>query len=253
MVNKQIVNEIVLGTMLGDGGLEYPSPTSRCKNPLLGVTHCLYKEKEQTKLLRQLISTYYTVGKLTEDVKKNTIRFRISSKEVDLIKLVESTTRLDRKRFVDVNSITLIVLLFWYLDDGSLTLGKQKRPKGYTLYRRLKITAKSYSEENLIEVCDLINSKFKLNFKIDYEKGKAVGLVISNNKKNICDFLSLLEPYMYLVHSEMNYKFCLGFDEELEGSKLREDDKLLYRKHTKCKIKCECRNKILKDFLKFND
>ena len=181
---KDEIFQIILGTMLGDGGFEFPSSTSGQLYPKMRVTHCLEKETNQTILLKDLISEHYKTGIFSKDKNKNTIRFGVSSTETEITSaLLELTRYDDRKRKIPVSNITPLVLLFWYLDDGSLSVGKQKRKNSYTIFRRLKITGKSYKEEDILECIDFINKSYNLNFRPDRENGRVIGMIISNNKK----------------------------------------------------------------------
>lgn len=162
--------------------------------------------------------------------------------------MIELTRYEDNTRKLpDIKYITPIVLLFWYLDDGSLIVSKQKRPNGRkpTIYRKLKISLQSFKDEDIIIFTKKLNEKFKLNFKIGYTKikneKKVSDIYISNNIKNITEFLDLIYIYKDLIPKEMHYKFCLCYHE----TRLLKDDS--YNKYNVCNFHnthmCECRNK----------
>lgn len=246
-MNKQIVDEMIFGSCLGDGGIN--KAVGKNKHAYISFTHNLKKETEYTEMKHKLISEYYKVGKLKINEKKNTIAFALSSNEFELTNWIKSNTRKDdnkRKLPVDkLHLITKIALLFWYLDDGSLTIGIQKRQgRKSSIYRKLRIALQSFKDEEIIATMNYINKEFDLSFKPFIEKGKIVSIGISNNIDEIIKFLKLFDDCQHLIPECLKYKFCLCY----KKTKMNKKD---YEIYNKCNFHetsiCTCRNKDLTD------
>jgi len=163
--------------------------------------------------------------------------------------MLNHTRNLDNKRiFPNIKFINLISILFWYLDDGSLSIIEQKREgRKNSIHRKLRIHLQSYDDEDIIKFIRAFNNKFDLSFKPFYEniKGnrKIVAIGVSNNIKEIAKFLDLIFPYINLIPKSMHYKFCLCY-----LPTLMMHDKVLEKYNIcdfhKTKI-CQCRNKDL--------
>jgi len=219
MNEKEYVDSLILGSCLGDAGITKAS--GRCKS-YIDFCQCLSKEKDYAIHKKDLISKYYKTNSLIESNKKNTIRFSISSTEREIITKIEDFTRYkednSRKLLTDhLDSINEVVLLYWYLDDGSLAISEQKRHnrKG-SVNRKLRIALSSFKDDEILKLIEYINSKFELSFRPFVEKGKIVSIGINNNIKEISKFLSLIYPYKDMLPKCMHYKFCLCYAPTLQ-------------------------------------
>ncbi|QQM14598.1 LAGLIDADG homing endonuclease [Staphylococcus phage MarsHill] len=242
-MEKEKVNSIILGSLLGDGHIE--APRGNNVNPSLGFTQESIKEVEYINRKYNIISEYYKTNKVRKG-HFNTLRFSISSKEKELIRNMIEISRYEdnSRRLPDIKFIDPIVLLFWYIDDGSLSVGYQKRPNNRkpTLSRRLKITLASYKDEDIEKFVKEVNEKFNLNFKVMREKGKIKDIGMKKFD-DILDFLDLIRPYFYLIPKENQYKFCICY----KSTRIFND--LKYERYNMCDFHntkiCECRNKDL--------
>ena len=246
-IDKKFVDSLILGSMLGDGSVEKPSGLRI--NYVLSFTQNSKNNKELNyiKLKFDLISMFYKTNNIREK-HNNTLSFSISTKEKILTEKIRNISRYENnsRKIPDIKYIDPVVMLFWYLDDGSLSVGEQKRKYKSTISRRLKITLCSYTDEDILKFIKDFKNKFDIEFKPLKYKGKIKDIGLKKIEE-ITKFLDLIEPYRYLIPEEQQYKFCMCIlDENLN-------------KYNKCNVIntgiCTCRNKKL-DFLErynFND
>lgn len=233
----KFVNDMILGSVLGDGCLE--KPTGFRKNYLISFCQNSKneKEKEYIELKYNLISKYYKTNKIR--IKHhNTYHFSISTKEKELTDKTFNLTRYEdnTRKIPNIKYINEVVMLFWYIDDGSLTVGVQKRPNGRlsTIYRRLKISLASYKDEDILKFVKDFKKKFNIEFKVSKNKNKITDITIKK-KDEIVKFLNLISKYKDIIPSKQQYKFCLCETNEK------------YLKYNICNFSntgiCTCRNK----------
>jgi hypothetical protein len=243
-INKEFVFNMILGSCLGDGGIEKACGKNLYSS--ISFTHNLKKELDYINFKKDLISKYYKTGILTKSDKKNTVKFRISSNEYEITnKIIELTRKENNKRSLlknNLNYINEIVLLFWYLDDGSLSIIKQKRKNGnINIHRKLRIALSSFDDDEIINLTNYINEKYDLNFKTNKENNKIVSIGINNNLKEITKFLDIILPYKEIIPECMHYKFCLCYTDTFI---LKNNN---YKNYNICDFYntciCTCRNK----------
>lgn len=236
-LDKYFTDNMILGSVLGDGSLEKPEGLR--KNYLISFTQNSKNEKEKKyiELKHHLCKKFYK----TNDIRKkhnNTYHFSISTKEKELIDRIRNLTRYEdnTRKLPPIEYINEIVMLFWYLDDGSLTIGLQKRPNGRksSITRRLKITLSSYRDEDILKFVDDFKDKFNIDFKVLRNHGKIKDIALKK-KNEIVKFLDLLLKYKEIIPEEQMYKFCLCETNEK------------YLKYNICNFNktgiCTCRNK----------
>lgn len=238
------VKDMLIGTLLGDGSIEKQSV--KCNTYTIGVTQCNSKESNYIEHKHSLLKEYFDVLDIAP-AHNNTKRFRFSRSEKDLIDEMTELTRYEdnSRKIPDIDVITDIVLLYWYLDDGSLSIIKQKRPNGRkpSIHRKLRIALSSFRDEDILIFLEKLNSKFNLNFRPFYEHNKIISIGISNNLFEIIKFLDIINPYKKFIPKEMHYKFCLCY----HHTKTLKDDNLI--KYNSCNVHktgiCTCRNRDL--------
>jgi hypothetical protein len=214
-MDKFFVENMILGSLLGDGSVEKPCNLN--KNYILSFHQDSKKEFNYITFKNYLISKYFKTNKIRKG-NNNTLRFSISSKEKKFIDNVREKVRYEdnSRKFPDINDLNEVSLLFWYLDDGSLSVCEQKRKnRKNSVYRKLRIHLQSYRDYDILNFLNKLNLKFNLSFKPFYQniKGekKIVSIGISNNIKEISKFLEIIYPYKDIIPFEMHYKFCLAF------------------------------------------
>lgn len=241
--SKEYVDSMILGSLMGDGHIN--APRGNNINPTIGFTAESVKEVKYLKLKYDLVNKFYKTGKIRKGHFK-TNRFDISSKEKELTQKMIDMTRLEnnKRKYPDIKDFNEVALLYWYIDDGSLSLGIQKRPNGRksTISRSISIALKSYKTEDTLEFMELINKKFNLNFKPKFYKGKTEGIRIKK-LDDMVNFLELMNPLLKDIPKEQYYKFCMGY---YANRNPKED----YYKYNKCNfhenLYCNCRDKQIK-------
>lgn len=245
-ITRKTVDDIILGSALGDGSIEKPS--GKNIRPTMSFHHSREKEFDYIRFKHEVISKYYRTNNVRTG-NNNTERFSISSLEEEIISRVQALTRYpdNTRKLPSAEYMTPLSLLIWYLDDGSFPICIQKRKYKNSIHRKLKITLKSYRDEDILQFLDEINPKFKLNLRAYRENGKINDIGISNNIKEIAKFLEVIYPYKDLIPDQMHYKFCLGY----HSTQILNDPKL--KKYNVCDFHetytCTCRNKSFAELL----
>lgn len=239
---------MILGSCMGDGSVEKPHGLR--VNYLLSFHQNSLNEEQYIKFKHNLISTIYKTNPIRPG-NNNTLRFSISTKEKEITSFVVTNTRNSKNErvFPNIELINPITILFWYLDDGSLSISEQKRGgRKSSICRKLRIHLQSYNNVDILDFLEKFNTKFGLSFKPFYEKikgeRKIVSIGISNNIREIVKFLDLINPYINKIPKCMRYKFCLCF----VNTSIIKDQNL--NKYNVCNFHetkfCKCRNKSLR-------
>lgn len=246
--NEEMIHDMLIGCCLGDNYLEYNIKKDR-------VNRLVIKHKNENsdylRLKKKILDDYFYI----EDIKDRSfskyklnefvIKGNIEHNQNQLIYFAKILKDSSGKRILpkDLSLISPLSLYFWYLDDGCLSVQKVKRKYSFFLRKQISIALKSYSDESILKLIDYLNSTYNLNFKKKMCKEK-IGWISLDNKKDIIDFINLLEPYASkLTPKSMIYKFCLCEIPQTRGE--------CYPEYNKCncyntKI-CTCRNKNYND------
>ena len=241
---SKFLDSMILGSLLGDGSIEMP--TGYAVNPRISFTQATW-EKDYIDYKHDLCNELYKTNNVRE-AHNNTYRFGISSKEKILTESMIAKTRYENntRKLPKIDEINPVVILFWYLDDGSLTITETKRKnRKNSLSRKLKISLQSYKDDDILKFISDFKKKYDIEFKPQYEtiKGnkKIVSICLNNNLKEIIKFMDLIYPYKNLIPECMHYKFCICYKKTLQ---MKSDD---YSKYNNCDIIntgiCTCRKK----------
>lgn len=214
MTDIKFTKSMILGSMMGDGHINRPADHVVNGNYGLGITQNSLTEEDYIHFKHRLCSEYFVTNKVRSK-HNNTLTFDISMK--DKTGIVEEMIDLTRdkefkRKFPDIKSFDEVALLFWYLDDGSLSISGQKRPNGRksSMCRRLSINLKSYKDDDILDFTEKLNSKFNLNFKFKKYHGKIEAITI-RKLEDIYKFLKLVNPYIGSIPKSMHYKFCMCY------------------------------------------
>ena len=99
------------------------------------------------------------------------------------------------------NFFTRLELAIWFMDDGYCKF--RRRANGTLRDTRLEL-ALHEDEEIAQQICDIINTKFEVEFKISKGSGKGYILIMTHRHK-IKKFLSIVEPIVRDIEC-MHYK-----------------------------------------------
>lgn len=214
MTDIKFTKSMILGSMMGDGHVNRPAKHVINGNYGLGFTQNSLTEEEYIYFKHKLCNEYFATNKV-RNKHNNTLTFDISMKDdTGIVKEMINLTRDEKfkRKFPDINSFDVVSLLFWYLDDGSLSISEQKRPNGRksSMCRRLSIHLKSYDDNDIFDFTNKLNKKFNLNFKFKKCHGKIEAITI-RKLEDIYSFLQLMKPYVKIIPKSMHYKFCMCY------------------------------------------
>jgi hypothetical protein len=202
-------NEILFGCMLGDASIE---------KTFISIMHSIIYT-DYIILKYTLLKKYFNLGNIgisnnwgtnkNKELRKG-IRFRIlRSKENDLT-FYKSNFKNEKKNIIPLNYLkeylTPLAIFFWYFDDGSLVIRKPSALyKNYR--RRLSISLKSYSNEEIIYIVNYINYTFDLYFRPEYDSNKKIIKISTSSQIGICNFLTnIIKPNKHFIVTSMLYK-----------------------------------------------
>lgn len=213
--------QVLLGSLLGDGGIYYSTP--RSKNPIYMENHSL---KQQDYLLwKQLFlpfdTRYYKYqGKKG---KKMYSMCRIYSRSLPMLKKYHKW-KYEGGITKIITRLNAVGLLIWYLDEGYYVY-----PQGAS---SLCTHGFSYSINLFIQ--NWLLNKYKIEFKITKQKaGNQIYFYLHGRQKATKNLLELFKPYMFLVPESMHYKFGLDIN---KTEKMRKRDKKYRQEHKKEKL-----------------
>ena len=104
-----------------------------------------------------------------------------------------------------------MILAYWYMDDGSIEVCKQKRNgKLHYIGNRLNFHTNCFSIPECELMAKTLNDKFGLSFRIKELGGKNTGQTIlqTKSRKSIESFIKIIEPF---VIPEMQYKLKCAY------------------------------------------
>ncbi|ALN97835.1 hypothetical protein Bp8pS_156 [Bacillus phage vB_BpuM-BpSp] len=212
LVNEDECFQLLIGTLLGDSTIEK-------KNRSIVNTQSII-HRDYVEMKYNIFKKYYKVGVLGESKNWGTnpkeelrvgIRYRIWDKELSN-KIERIMFDENHKRIIpnDLNIITPLTLLFWYLDDGAFIV----RDNGKYIRRSLRIGLKSFSDESILRLIDYLKEKYDISFRAEYDKGRNTILKICmESVKEIAKFLELMYPFYNYIPKSLNYKFQPYFKE----------------------------------------
>ena len=207
------LQSMLLGCCLGDASLEYDSKKN-CKDLSFNHKH-LHKDYLEYKK-NYLDDNGLITGKLSKT--KTVYRFRVFKSNDKNKELVENMFNLlkdsdgNMKLPDDLSLINKDVLLFWFLDDGSLTTSKIKRKSKYFVDPAITIALKSYSDESILKLIDHIKNTYDIQFKPKRaSKGGKIGWISIRVHDEIKKFIDLLKSSEFFkdIPQCMHYKFCM--------------------------------------------
>jgi len=187
--------QIILGTLLGDSDLRMT--TVRSRNALFRNGHCdkdreyvfwKYKELETTGLFRH-------IPKLTVRQFKDRTGFRtrwwFRSRSHSVFTELHKLFYPNGKKIVPpevLEKLGDLGLAVWYMDDGSLSLGRPGRPM-------VSLCTEGFSLEENCLVRDWFKSKYGLSFKFIERSLGAYRLRLSR-RYEVYEFVDIVRPYI---------------------------------------------------------
>ena len=183
IVNSKDFNKdqksILIGTLLGDGCLNYSkkrsTPTIRFTQGYKQLEYLKYKHNCFSDLASKItISKSGFTDNLVYNFCVKTTPFNFELKDIYNNKNLSQNF---------INLINPLALAIWYLDNGSLAKKENK----------LTLHTERYSEETNIKLKEYLNKTFNLNFIVSKSKGYFYLRLV---KKDIPLFFNIINPYV---------------------------------------------------------
>lgn len=121
--------------------------------------------------------------------------------------------------------ITPLGLLFWFLDDGCLSVSKRKSlskeiTEGYRMSRFATISTNSFSYNDHLTAQKIFKDRFNIDLKI--HQGNKNGKTFYRlyfSAENFRKFYDIIRPYLSYIPKELYYKFDMKYSERLIKTK----------------------------------
>jgi hypothetical protein len=188
----KVVEQVILGTLLGDGSIPKPRPRNR---PSLVMGHG-EKQWDYLDLKRRLIGRGGTEywGKGGYEGSGRTKRIAIPT-STGVSNLIQTLCLRDGKRHITpewVAALDPLALAIWYMDDGSCTFPKTQRPRAH-------IAANRYPEDEAALLVKCLRDRFGIECGLFDYKGPTIVLSADGTER----FHSIIAPY---IHRDLKYK-----------------------------------------------
>lgn len=201
--------QIILGTMMGDGGKASPS-SIRCKQSLKQKDYLLWKFEE----LKNIASHHSLQEEHCNDPRfKNPISsIRFYTHANSYVESVISELYPEGVKIVTndyLNKLDALAVAVWFQDDGStdwnhrsLELGTNPKPCSF-LYTQ------SFTKSECLLICEWFKNKFDIESTVAEKMSQLsgnIGYVVTFNCDNTEKLIDLVKDHM---HPSMKYKVCL--------------------------------------------
>lgn len=192
--------------VIGDGHLD--------KHGQLNLRHCI-KQKEYLEWKKKLLNRNgIKTSDIVEFISNGKPQVRCATKVYNFSKLYRRILYAPKKRLGVIkllNFLDPLHIAIWYMDDGSLTILKNK--DGYIRGNMLRIHTNVSKEENQILI-DFFNKKFNINF---YQNKHGNNYVLVCGTKEARKFVEIVRPYVEqvscMLHKVNNLKATVDSSE----------------------------------------
>lgn len=196
-VISEEIKQIILGMLLGDASIYRPSKTTRG----VSITHSI-KQSEYFDFIKMLL------GNVINETKGNKGGFEGSSENrransiitPSISDLIINMCEVDNKKHITqnwVDNLSPMGIAFWYMDDGSISLKENQRPRA-----RFATNGFSFDEVELLK--NMLKIKFNIDSKIFDYKGATLCLTADSTEK----LFSIIFPY---ICDSMKYKLSPNY------------------------------------------
>jgi hypothetical protein len=201
---RQEAVEALYGSLLGDAWISFAN-----SKPQIVFSQSI-KQRDYIDLKRRVLSPHFRMGRQTEF--GNNCRVILSSLEEEITgRAVDSFYASGKRAWPrDPEVMSLVSLLFWYLDDGYLLLPFRLGGRGtnYTV----GISLKGQEDQTILqEIIPWLRQMTGVEFGARRSHGKIKAVEV-NNKAGVIQFLESLRDYWSWVPSSMWYKVGANFD-----------------------------------------
>lgn len=197
---KHDFNSAMIGIILADGSMS--------KENILYIRHG-GKQLSYVDEKVEYLSKYITPKSLRESVDKKGYKYRYAYYNTDKLKYLYKKIYKDGKKKLTnkiLNRFTPTTLAFIYMDDGCLSLRKDKK-NGCIKSREIHLNVQSFTIEEVNNLKNLLLNKFGIDFHTTLDKGNPR---LWCNTKNTIKFLKIVAPIVKEFPT-MHYKLDLKY------------------------------------------
>lgn len=202
--------EILIGSMLGDGSLLYSSPYS--KNPRLAITrqksdenYLVWQYNKLQNLFKSGIKNYSTFDKRTQKIYD---RVYLQSKALQCLSMLRNIWYIDNTKIIPRDiKLTPLVCLIWFCDDGSIIRRTKKAIE-------LKLSTHGFSLEDNIFLVNLLHKEFNETFRLVKDNNH---YYIVGSSKAAFKFISYIDDIFPECMSRKSDKWRISKDELWNG------------------------------------
>lgn len=206
-ISNKAVNQLILGSLLGDTSLNMTS-----KNPRLHVCHS--KDQEEYVWWKyNILSQSFDITKprdVMSGIDKKYPQVRFQSPNSQRLNYYKKLFYPNGKKAITRNLLNMLeplALAIWYMDDGNLIIHKYTKMDGTkgVKSRELAINTQCFSYEEHEIIKRYFEVKWDIKVKIYKNKGS---FRIVMNATNAKKFVEIIEPF---IIPSMNYKIDLQY------------------------------------------
>lgn len=199
----------IYGLLLGDGYI-HPKYSN-----YMSCAHT-NKQREYVKFIAKFCQRNNIEHKTRFDYKKNTnygvfeyseVRVKIPNREQFVTKFNRMFDDNGKKIVSDfvLKRISPIGLLFWFLDDGCLSVKKYENK----CCRQATLATQGFSLEGNVKIQKMFKDRFDINVKIHKDR---VYYKIYFSATEFRKFFDIVRPYLKHIPEDMKYKFNMQYE-----------------------------------------
>lgn len=199
--SKHELNSALIGMILADGSMN--------SEKILYLRHG-GKQLDYVNEKAEYLSNYLTPRSLRDSVDKKGYAYRYAYYNDSSLKFLHRKIYKDKKKVISpsiLHRINAISLAFIYMDDGCLSLRKDKQKEGFYKSREIHLNVQSFTKTEVIALQTRLKNKFGVEFRLTTDKGKPR---LWCNTKNTIKFLEIVAPIVRQFPS-MHYKLDLKY------------------------------------------
>ena len=189
------------GCIIGDGCIR----SIKEKYFVFKIRHCL-KQKDYLLYKASIINRIFNTFNVVKDINNNGYPgcdyYLYNSELKDLYNLFYPNNKKQIVNSEIINNLSPEALAIWWMDDGCLSLIKNKQGK---IRARQGFLNTYLSKEDNLKLIELLNSKFNLNLK-NVKDRKAYRIRL--NTQDLKELIPIIKPY---IHPIFNYKIDMQY------------------------------------------
>jgi hypothetical protein len=201
--------QFIIGTLLGDASIDLSrkgSASLRFQHTEKNLDYVLMKSKILKNFILREKPTFCAAreSKPINGIRINTkvsyVNSTVTHQDLEeyntlfYIRNGNKRVKIFQEKLSDM--ITPVSLLFWYMDDGTLSQN----------HNFINLSTNNFSYEENIRIQHMFKEKFKIDTQVYLIKNQG-NYHIRFNKKDVLKFMSILQPLKEFIPPSMSYKF----------------------------------------------